>query len=74
MRTFDSDNARAGSLLVFSEVVTCPDCGAEQEGMFAAAGDSVEDLTDPPTGEHECACGRRWCSTATGWSTYGEAG
>lgn len=74
-RDFDSDDFRGQ--LTFTENVTCPACSEVFEGTFIdySESQSVEDLVDPPEGDHQCdACGRRWSSRMTGWMFYSEAG
>lgn len=74
-RGFDSDDPAA--VLLFSENVECPSCAEIFEGLFydPHASLSVQDMTDPPLGRHECpSCATVWISRATGWSFYSEAG
>ncbi len=73
-RSFDSD--AAPGLLGFTENVQCPVCGETFEGHFLDYSQSlsVQDMTEPPTGEHECECGHRFRSELTGWMFYSEAG
>lgn len=74
-RRFDSDDR--DPVLVFTENVDCPRCGELFEGTFYDQSRSltVQDMVDPPVGEHECpGCGCRFTSSATGWSFYSEAG
>lgn len=77
-RSFDSDEQSHLNLaLRFTENVDCPVCGLVFEGVFIdrTGAMSVEDLTDPPVGEHRCpVCGHRWCSGLTGWTFFSEAG
>lgn len=75
-RSFDSADGD-GLVLRFTENVDCPACGTTFEGVFHDQDQSitVEDMTEPPVGEHECpACGHRWASAATGWAFFSEAG
>lgn len=75
-RAFDSDHiARSEpTALRFTENVECR-CGCVFEGVFHDDSMSVEDMTDPPIGEHRCpACAHQWVSEATGWSFFSEAG
>lgn len=74
-RSFDSDSAPAE--LRFTENVTCPACGEIFEGSFVdyTESQSVEDMTEPPVGEHECPrCGHGFRSELTGWMFFTEAG
>jgi uncharacterized protein (UPF0212 family) len=74
-RSFDSDDSDA--VLQFTENVDCPVCGERFEGIFydQSGSLSVQDMTDPPTGRHECPrCGAMFVSDATGWSFFSEAG
>ncbi len=72
-RAFDS--AEPDPRLVFTEIADCPQCCAEIECWFTDDSLSVEDMTDPPTGDQTCdACGYSWRATATGWSFFSEAG
>lgn len=74
-RAFDSDDLPP--MLSFTENVTCDVCGEIFEGLFLdySASQSVEDLVDPPEGDHECPdCGHRWTSFMTGWMFFTEAG
>ncbi len=80
-RDFDSEDTRAtrpqGWALRFVENVDCPRCDYLFEGVFhdTTGAEAVEDMTDPPAGEHTCpACGFRFATQATGWSMFGEAG
>lgn len=78
-RAFDSDEVAHSDrpVLRFVEIVDCPVCETEFEGQFHDPSGSmtVEDMTDPPIGEHLCpACGHRWDSEMTGWSFFSEAG
>lgn len=73
-RAFETDEHDDTQPLVFTEVVTCPACGAEQTGVFADESMTVEDMAEPPTSEQECeTCLHHWIATYTGWSTYGDA-
>lgn len=74
-RSFDSDDRDA--VLRFTENVECPDCGEifESEFLDQSRSLSVQDMVDPPRGDHVCpACGRSWDSAMTGWIFYTEAG
>lgn len=74
-RLFDSDSP--SPVLSFAENVECSSCGEIFEGTFIdyTASLSVEDLTAPPLGRHECPeCGVQWSSEMTGWMFYSEAG
>lgn len=78
-RAFDSDEvARSeGTVLRFTENVECRACETVFEGVFydPCGSMTVEDMTDPPVGEHICpACGLHWLSEMTGWSFFSEAG
>jgi predicted RNA-binding Zn-ribbon protein involved in translation (DUF1610 family) len=76
-RNFDSDQVARGepSRLRFTEFVDCPQCGQLSEGEFFDDSMSVEDIVDPPTGNHVCpGCGHRWSSELTGWTFFSEAG
>lgn len=75
-RDFDSDAvARGEAVLRFTENVDCPRCDTIFESVFHDDSDTVEDITDPPTGTHTCpACGHRWTCEMTGWTFYTEAG
>ncbi len=73
VRQFDSGDPPP--VLVFTELVDCPACATTSEGVFADGSLSVEDITDPPVGQHTCpACGHTWASELTGWIMFGEAG
>lgn len=74
-RSFDSDDR--DPTLTFTENVECAACGEISEGEFRdeSASLSVQDMTDPPVGSHNCpACGAFWRSEMTGWMFYSEAG
>lgn len=74
-RAFDSDDLPP--VLSFTENVTCDRCGEIFEGQFFdyTESPSVEDLAEPPEGDHECPeCGHRFSSALTGWMFYTEAG
>jgi uncharacterized Zn-finger protein len=74
-RSFDSDDR--ASPLAFCENVVCPDCDTVFEGHFVDETDSItfEDMTDPPSGTHDCPhCQRVFVTEMTGWSFYSEAG
>jgi uncharacterized protein (UPF0212 family) len=74
-RLFDSDSPPP--VLTFAENVECPGCGEIFEGLFTdyTASPSVEDLTEPPLGRHECPeCGLGFASAMTGWMFFTEAG
>jgi hypothetical protein len=74
-RLFDSDSAPRW--LTFSENVTCPRCEEIFDGLFVdhTESHSVEDLTDPPVGEHVCPeCGLAFSTEMTGWMFFTEAG
>jgi uncharacterized protein (UPF0212 family) len=74
-RAFDSDSAP--EILRFFENVDCPGCGEIFEGEFLdhTQSLSVQDMQDPPVGEHDCPeCGFTWQAELTGWMFYGEAG
>jgi hypothetical protein len=74
-RAFDSDDLP--STLSFTENVSCPVCDEIFESLFVDYTQSqcVEDLTEPPGGNHECpTCGYRWSSDMTGWMFFTEAG
>lgn len=77
-RAFDSDEVAQSDgpmMLHFTEYVDCPSCQYEFEGEFHDDSLSVEDMTDPPYGEHTCPqCKHRFASEATGWSFFSEAG
>lgn len=78
-RAFDSDEVARWPdvVLRFSENVDCPVCETVFEGQFydLTTSMTVEDMTDPPVGQHHCpACGHRWGSELTGWSFFSEAG
>lgn len=79
-RDFDSDEvARSPEQLQlrFTENVECRICGLLFEGVFYDPDNSmtVEDIVEPPIGEHQCpGCGHRWISAYSGWSFYTEAG
>lgn len=75
-RDFDSDAlARGEQALRFTENVDCPQCALVFESVFHSPAASLEDLTDPPIGEHHCpGCGHRFAEELTGWLFYGEAG
>lgn len=76
-RDFDSDEVARGEQLAlrFTELVDCPACGQTFHGVFHDDSMSVEDLTDPPIGEHTCPeCGHQFVSEMTGWTFYSEAG
>jgi len=71
----DFDSGARQMALRFTEIVDCPRCATAFEGVFHADGDSVEDVVDPPIGEHECpACAHHFPSELTGWTFYTEAG
>lgn len=74
-REFDSD--APAPVLRFTENVECPRCGEMFEGIFTdqSRSLSVQDMTDPPVGHHECCwCGHLFTSELSGWMLYGEAG
>lgn len=74
-RAFDSDSAP--EILRFTENVDCPRCGEIFEGEFLdhTRSLSVQDMQEPPFGDHECPeCGFAWQAQMTGWMFYGEAG
>lgn len=74
-RDFDSDDHEAS--LEFTENVECPQCGCIFEGRFFDFQQSlsVQDMTEPPMGAHECPeCEWEWGSEMTGWMLYSEAG
>lgn len=74
-RNFDSDDAQAA--LTFTENVECPHCATIFEGQFYDLSQSlsVQDMTEPPIGQHECPeCLWEWPSKMTGWMFYSEAG
>lgn len=72
-RMFDSSNA--DYQLRFTENVDCESCGTTFEGEFHDESLTVEDIVDPPVGEHTCpACGHHFASQMTGWTFYSEAG
>lgn len=77
-RAFDSDEvARSHDqvMLRFTENVECEQCGTVFEGIFHDDSMSVEDIVDPPLGEHTCPeCGHHWASEMTGWTFFTEAG
>jgi predicted RNA-binding Zn-ribbon protein involved in translation (DUF1610 family) len=77
-RAFDSDEVARDEhpgLLRFTENVDCPQCGQVFEGQFHDPSLTVQDITDPPAGRHECPnCGHRFTSELTGWTMYNEAG
>lgn len=76
-RAFDSDDVLRSNdpLLTFTEFVVCPSCGYEFESDFHDNSLSVEDIVDPPYGEHICPqCVIRFGSHMTGWTFYSEAG
>lgn len=74
-RSFDSDNTE--SVLAFTENVECPRCEELFEGSFVDYSQSlsVQDMTEPPEGVHECpGCQLHFRSEMTGWMFYSEAG
>lgn len=74
-RAFDSDEP--SGIPRFTENVTCPRCGEIFESWFHddSSSLSVQDMTDPSTGVHDCpSCNHTWASQATGWSFFSEAG
>lgn len=74
-RAFDSDSD--APVLRFCENVTCPACGEIFEGEFLdhTQSLSVQDMVEPPRGDHQCPyCEGRFCSALTGWMLFGEAG
>ncbi len=76
-RAFDSDDLRHGAprALTFIENVECEKCGTLLDGVFHDQSTHVEDIVEPPSGNHTCpACGHHWSSTMTGWTFYTEAG
>ncbi len=79
-RDFDSDALagepdRAAMALRFTENVDCPQCALVFEGVFHDDSDSVQDMTDPPVGEHVCpGCGHAFATEMTGWTFFSEAG
>lgn len=80
-RAFDSDEVarNPGHLILrFTENVECEaGCGTVFEGVFfdTTGSMTIEDMTDPPVGEHICPfCGRHWVSELTGWTFFSEAG
>ncbi len=75
-RQFDSDAvARGQQMLRFTENVDCPQCELVFEGVFHDDSDTVEDIVDPPVGEHTCpGCGHHFATALTGWTFFSEAG
>ena len=76
-RAFDSDDVARGLQdgLRFTENVECSNCATVFEGQFHDDSMTVEDITDPPTGEHTCpACGFHFGTEMTGWTFFSEAG
>lgn len=74
-RHFDSDAKTPR--LIFDENVECPACKEIFEGQFFDHTQSltVEDMVDPPSGDHECPfCEYKFSSTISGWMFYSEAG
>lgn len=74
-RAFDSDDH--DPVLRFTENVNCPVCEEPFEGDFEdrSRSLSVQDMADPPVGEHQCPnCGVTFTSQMTGWSFFNEAG
>lgn len=73
-RAFDSAERDDTAPLTFTEVVTCPACGAEQYALFVDESMDVQDLDEPPQTEQECeVCMHHWIAEYSGWSTYGDA-
>lgn len=77
-RAFDSDErAEIPEIPRFYENVDCPRCAVVFEGTFTdvTGSMSLEDMTDPPQGVHDCpGCGLGFASEFTGWSNFSEAG
>jgi hypothetical protein len=74
-RSFDSDSNPG--ILSFTENVDCPSCGERFEAEFVDHSQSlsVQDMTEPPRGDHQCpVCDHEFDSSMTGWMFYSEAG
>lgn len=74
-RIFDSDDPEP--VLRFSERIECPSCGEEFEGLFVdrTRSHSVQDMSEPPVGDHVCPwCGHGFSSEFGGWLFFSEAG
>lgn len=71
----DSDEqARGDGLLHFSTLLDCPGCGETFEGHWTDPSLTIEDMTDPPVAEQECAaCGHKFTEEYPGWMFRSEA-